>query len=206
MNEFCCLVERHLGWFYILGVCTLTEWAEYFNGLSKFQTGSTGCHLLCVLAVISISDLWKLKKKKNVCEHNAHTDMNMWIFIVSWSLPSQFTEVSHPQVEAFNLDGGVTQPQLSPAAAAAIVPRLKIQWKSGWGNGTRCWTISVSVITSSCFLCVLFTPIWGKSLWTHPLKCLEPSKDLRTFVSTHAHDTCALKKVSVKSLRLLALI
>lgn len=28
-------------------------------------------------------------------------------------------------MEAFNLDSGVTQPQLSPAAAAVIVPRLR---------------------------------------------------------------------------------
>lgn len=56
----------------------------------------------------------------------------MCIFILSWSLPSQFIEVSHPRVEAFNLDSGVTQPQLSPTAAATIVTRLKIQWKSSW--------------------------------------------------------------------------
>lgn len=67
-----------------------------------------------------------------MCEHNTRADTNMCIFILSWSSPSQFIEVSQPQVEAFNLDSGVTQPQLSPAAAAAIVPRLKIQWKSSW--------------------------------------------------------------------------
>lgn len=124
---------------YILGVCTLPEWQEYLNGLSKFLTGSTRRHLLYLLAVMSISDLWKLKKKKKmcVCEHNTHADTNMCIFILSWSLRSQFIEVSQPQVEAFNLDSGVTQPQLSPAAAAAIVPRLKIQWKSSWIEWNR---------------------------------------------------------------------
>lgn len=49
--------------------------------------------------------------------------MDTCIFVLSWSLLSQFIEVSYPQV--FNLDSGVTQPQLSSAAAAVIVPRLR---------------------------------------------------------------------------------
>lgn len=39
-------------------------------------------------------------------------------FFLSCSSLSQFIELSHLQVEAFNLDSGVTQPQLSLTAAA----------------------------------------------------------------------------------------
>lgn len=109
-----------------LGVCTLPKWQEYFNGLSKFLTGSTWHQLLC--SVVN----FKLKKIKIGQIEHTHGDTNMCIFVLSWSLPSQFIELSHPQVEAFNLDSGVTQPQLSPTAAATIVTRLKIQWKSSW--------------------------------------------------------------------------
>lgn len=44
--------------------------------------------------------------------------------LLSCTSHSQFIEVSHPKVEAFNLDSSATQPQLSTAAAAVIIPRL----------------------------------------------------------------------------------
>lgn len=41
-------------------------------------------------------------------------------------------------MEAFNLDSGVTQPQLSPAAAAVIVPRLRANENPPEENETCC--------------------------------------------------------------------
>lgn len=61
------------------------------------------------------------------CTQTYDTQENMGarIFFFSCSSLSQFIELSHPQLEAFNLDSGVTQPQLSFTAAAVIIPTLK---------------------------------------------------------------------------------
>lgn len=52
--------------------------------------------------------------------------MDTRTFFLSCSSLSQFIELSHPQVEAFNLDSGVTQPQLSFTAAAVTISQTQI--------------------------------------------------------------------------------
>ena len=57
------------------------------------------------------------------------TEQRCTYFILFSTSLSQFIEVSHLQVEAFNLNSGVTQPQLSFTAAAVIIPGLKCYGK-----------------------------------------------------------------------------
>lgn len=56
---------------------------------------------------------------------NSHKGAWTCIFFVSLVAHSRFIELSHTEVEAFNLDSGVTQPQLSSNAAAVITLRLE---------------------------------------------------------------------------------
>lgn len=102
--------------------------------------------------------------------------------------------MSHPQVEAFNLDSGLTQPQLSPIAAATIVTRLKIQWKSGW----REWNLTLNDKRERDHVKMLL--VWA--FYTHLRGILPDNPVLQRrsrLCLTHAHDTCALRKVSEKS-------
>lgn len=57
------------------------------------------------------------------------TEQRHTYFILFSTSLSQFIEVSHLQMEAFNLNSGVTQPQLSFTAAAVIFPGLKCNGK-----------------------------------------------------------------------------
>lgn len=57
------------------------------------------------------------------------TEHRRTYFILFSTSLSQFIDVSHLQVEAFNLDSGVTQPQLSFTAATVIIPGLKCNGK-----------------------------------------------------------------------------
>lgn len=91
--------------------------------------------------------------------------MDAYIFPRSCSSLSQFIELSHPQVEAFNLDSGVTQPQLSLAAAAGIISRLE-------SNGEKRNFIWTCLLTTSFELWshVTRVQLLGLKWWSGILK------------------------------------
>lgn len=72
------------------------------------------------MTIMTAADVFDAHGHNTLARTNAHP-----FFPPSCTSLSQFIGVSHPQVEALNLDSSVTQPQLSPTAATVIVARLQ---------------------------------------------------------------------------------